>query len=72
MKKDPVPILTHALACEGGCAYKLAAALSVAPSTVYRWIKSGPPMRKANAMVQLYAKRRAPKNPLEWKPKEKA
>ena len=69
MRHDPIPALNHALACEGGCVYKLAAALEVAPSTVYRWLKSAPPIGKTNDLIRRYG-RKKPKNPYDWKPKE--
>ena len=69
MKNDPVPILTHAIAVEGN-ASKLAIAMNVAPSTVTAWKTRGLPTHIACELVRRYARRKLPKSPYEWKPKE--
>lgn len=71
-KHHEYPILTHAIAVEGGKS-KLAAALRVAPSTVSSWFARGLPLHVANELVRKYSRRKVPKppkSPLDWKPKD--
>jgi hypothetical protein len=62
------PILDHAVAVEGGKT-KLAQALNVTPAAVSHWYTRGLPMHVANELVRKYSRRKVPKSPLDWKPK---
>lgn len=62
------PVLDHAIAVEGGKS-RLAKAMNVAPSTISSWLARGLPMHVANELVRKYSRRKVPKSPLDWKPK---